>query len=289
MEQFIIIDLAYNWNEKWVDNSNKAEEQEAGSGKMWLTAILMACGVLYFLSAGLMIYMFVEYTGCPFNTAVMVLTLVFCIVIHGAQLSGEEGSLLASAIVSTWAWFLCYTAVSRNPNAKCNPRVGETQVLPMVLSVFMLLLSLGWTGWSYTAEDVFRKRADDANNEDPAEEGASGRNKINGIVTGASGPVNNEDAEAQPVQNDDDEEEEEVVDTTKLSNSWRLNLILALIACWTCMTLTKWGEISTNGSLASATAGKVSMWMVIGSQWLSLSLYLWTLVAPRLFPDRDFS
>ena len=40
---------------------------------------------------------------------------------------------------------------------------------------------------------------------------------------------------------------------------------------------------------ANPQVGKVNMAMIAISQWVALSLYAWTLVAPRLFPDRDFS
>lgn len=73
------------------------------------------------------------------------------------------------------------------------------------------------------------------------------------------------------------------------SNSWKLNIVLALISCWFAMAVTSWGSIDTGGDRANPEVGRVSMWMLIASQWLFMVLYLWTLVAPRLFPDRDFS
>lgn len=30
------------------------------------------------------------------------------------------------------------------------------------------------------------------------------------------------------------------------------------------------------------------MWVKIGSQWVAIALFLWTLIAPVLLPDRDF-
>lgn len=35
--------------------------------------------------------------------------------------------------------------------------------------------------------------------------------------------------------------------------------------------------------------GRVNMAIIGCAQWLAIGLYCWTLVAPRLFPDRDFS
>ena len=35
-------------------------------------------------------------------------------------------------------------------------------------------------------------------------------------------------------------------------------------------------------------AGTASMWMQVASQWVMFLTYEWTLVAPLLFPDRDW-
>jgi len=73
------------------------------------------------------------------------------------------------------------------------------------------------------------------------------------------------------------------------SNSWKMNLILGLLCCWYAMSLTSWGAIANGGNIANPSAGDVSMWMVIASQWLMNALYLWTLIAARVFTDREFS
>ena len=35
--------------------------------------------------------------------------------------------------------------------------------------------------------------------------------------------------------------------------------------------------------------GWTSVWVKVVSQWVTVGLYCWTLVAPLLFPDRDFN
>ena len=292
-QQFIIVDLAYNWNDNWVTKSNEAEAEEIGSGQKWLYAILASCGLLYTCSIGAFIYLVLEFTGCGSNNTFIALTLIFSVGIHAAQLSGEEGSLLSSSTVTAWAFFLCYTACSRNPREVCNPRVGEDETLTIAVGLIVTILSLGWTGWSYTAEDKLRVVATDA--EDAAapgnaalvtdEEKVEGeQKKVTGVVTGGNyGSTQEEEAKGA------DEDAIGGNDPAKFSNSWRLNIVLATVACWKSMILTHWGEISSEGTLANASASRTSMWMVIAAQWISLSLYLWTLVAPRLFPDRDFS
>ena len=35
--------------------------------------------------------------------------------------------------------------------------------------------------------------------------------------------------------------------------------------------------------------GWTSVWVKVVSQWVTAALYMWTLVAPLVLPDRDFS
>jgi len=74
------------------------------------------------------------------------------LIVTAIQLSGEEASLLTSAVIVAYATYLCFTAVSKNPNGECNPKLGDEDVLGIVLGIGFTLLSLAWTGWSFTAE-----------------------------------------------------------------------------------------------------------------------------------------
>ena len=107
-------------------------------------------------------------------------------------------------------------------------------------------------------------------------------NKVTGVVTNNA----KEDVEA-PTEAEGAETEATVPRT--FSNSWKINFVLGVISCWFAMAMTSWGSIKTGGNVANPDAGSVSMWIIIASQWLVLALFLWTLVAPRLFPGRDFS
>ena len=81
------------------------------------------------------------------------------------------------------------------------------------------------------------------------------------------------------------------------SQVWKLNVVMALISCWVAMTLTGWGTLEAaisadenhNYHAANPTVGRFNMAMIGISQWCAILLYIWTLTAPVLFPDRDFS
>lgn len=126
VQQIILVDLAYNWNDSWVGKADAAEAEEAGSGKKWLMAIIISAAIGFVVSIigwGLLIHFF---AGCTTNTAFISVTIVFCIVITAAQLSGVEGSLLSSSVISIYATSLCYSA-------------GKSNCTPLYLNTAMFL------------------------------------------------------------------------------------------------------------------------------------------------------
>jgi hypothetical protein len=129
-----------------------------------------------------------------------------------------------------------------------------------------------------------QSEADDDYRAEPNED-----KKVTGVVTGQDYGTGDNDEEEGAVNASAEESEEQVTESTGLSVSWKLNILLALVSCWYAMALTGWGSIQSGGTVSDPEVGKVSMWMIIASQWLVMTLYLWTLVAPRLFPNRDFS
>ena len=82
-----------------------------------------------------------------------------------------------------------------------------------------------------------------------------------------------------------------------LKNYWRFHVIMAMGAVYMSMILTNWGYSNSTGNVESAREadisasqrGVASMWVKVASQWLTFTLYAWTLIAPICFPDRDFS
>merc|ERR1711939_1030923 len=68
----------------------------------------------------------------------------------------------------------------------------------------------------------------------------------------------------------------------------KFNLVMVVASMYLGMIISNWGAIREGGTITNASAGSSSMWISISSQWITMGLYLWTLVAPRLFPDRDF-
>jgi hypothetical protein len=72
--------------------------------------------------------------------------------------------------------------------------------------------------------------------------------------------------------------------------SWSVFHVMFLLAIlYVMMTLTNWYQPNTEMDLTTWNANTGSMWIKIVSSWLCIGLYVWTLVAPLILSDRDFS
>lgn len=66
------------------------------------------------------------------------------------------------------------------------------------------------------------------------------------------------------------------------------HLIFALASMYSAMLLTGWTS-STSGSSELIDVGWTSVWVRVCTEWVTAALYVWTLVAPLVLPDREFS
>ncbi|KAG7338994.1 serine incorporator domain containing protein [Nitzschia inconspicua] len=286
MQQIILIDVAYNWNDSWVEKANEADRLSYGSGTGWLHAIVGVCVGLYCSCAVWIGLLYTHFADCPGNTWVITLTLLAIIGLTVLQLAGTEGSLLTSSVISLYAVYLCFSIVSKNPRGECNPRLGKNDVWGITIGLLLTTISLAWTGWSWSAEARLNVDAvQSAKSVQPTGGTSSESAGINldvplldGEEAGTSGLVSSSAGEG--------------AESASLAHVWKLNIIMALISCYVAMILTSWGTVDgldENHNAANPTIGRWNMAILGLSQWLAIGLYAWTLIAPRLFPDRDFS
>ena len=149
--QIILIDLAYNWNDAWVANADADERDEPGSGAAWLKALLFVSAFIMVLSYTALGFLIHFFAGCSSNSAFLWLTLVLTLGATVVQLTGDEGSLLTSAVMTGYSVFLAYSAVSNNPDETCNPMLGQDNWLDITLGIVFIVASMTWTCFSYAS------------------------------------------------------------------------------------------------------------------------------------------
>ena len=232
-------------------------------------------------------FLYNQYDDCAGNTWVITLTLIAIVAMTTLQLSGSDGSLLTSSVISLYVVYLAFSIVSKNPKGECNPRLGENDTWGIIIGLFLTFISMIWTGWSWTAEERL------------SVESAQSTKAVAPTTTSSGGGATNELNLDVPFLDGDEPQTAGVVteqnnasESASLAHVWKLNVVMALISCYVAMILTGWGTINgldEHHNAANPTVGRVNMAILGISQWLAIGLYSWTLAAPRLFPDRDFS
>jgi len=72
--------------------------------------------------------------------------------------------------------------------------------------------------------------------------------------------------------------------------SWSLfHVMFALATLYVMMTLTNWYSPGDDVTIQSISANMSAVWVKIISSWFCFVIYMWTLVAPVVLQDRDFS
>lgn len=64
------------------------------------------------------------------------------------------------------------------------------------------------------------------------------------------------------------------------------HVIFALASMYSAMLLSGWTSSSESSDLIDV--GWTSVWVRICTEWVTAGLYIWSLVAPMVFPDREF-
>jgi len=88
----------------------------------------------------------------------------------------------------------------------------------------------------------------------------------------------------------DGEESEEVLNDPQTKKTNLLfHFILLLASMYFGMLLTDWASNLYDNNSNVSSVGTANMWANIGAAWLIAILYVWTLIAPKALPGRDFS
>ena len=126
LQQIILLDMAYTWNEKWVSYSNEDSNGDERTS-LWLYGLLGSSFILFSSSYTVIGLLFWQFDQCSNNAAILSLTLITTSVTTAVQLLfTTEGSLITSAVMTAYATYLCYAALVLNPLPHCNPTISSS-------------------------------------------------------------------------------------------------------------------------------------------------------------------
>uniref|UniRef100_A0A8D0SMW8 Serine incorporator 2 n=1 Tax=Sus scrofa TaxID=9823 RepID=A0A8D0SMW8_PIG len=278
----LLIDFAHSWNQRWL---GKAEECDS---RAWYAGLFFFTLLFYALSITAVALLFVYYTqpdACYESKVFIGLNLTLCVcvsivaVLPKIQDAQPNSGLLQASVITLYTMFVTWLALSNVPDQKCNPH---------------LLTHFGnWT--ALAGHEGYETQWWDA----PSIVGlvvfilctlfislrSSDHRQVNSLMQTEECPPVLEATQQQQMTVSEGRAFDNEQDGVTYSYSF-FHFCLVLASLHVMMTLTNWyrpGE--TRKMISTWTA----VWVKICASWAGLLLYLWTLVAPLLLPNRDFS
>uniref|UniRef100_A0A8C9ZQQ4 Serine incorporator 1-like n=1 Tax=Sander lucioperca TaxID=283035 RepID=A0A8C9ZQQ4_SANLU len=302
----LLVDFAHSWNESWVD------KMETGNSRGWYAALLMVTILNYILSFIAVVLCFLFYTkpdGCSINKFFISFNMLFCIVasvvsvLHKVQESQTRSGLLQSSVITLYTMYLTWSAMSNEPDEECNPsllsifqQIAAPTLAPLEVENQTAVVIIGpeepvltapylqwWDAQSIVGLAIFvlcilyssiRSSSTSQVNK------LTMASKDSAILAEGGSSLDLSEESTGPRRVEDNER-----DMVQYSYSF-FHFMLFLASLYIMMTLTNWYSPDADYTITSKWP---AVWVKISSSWVCLALYTWTLVAPMILTNRDFS
>lgn len=256
----LLLDFVYAWNDAWASQDDDS----------WYMAMLVVSVFCYAMAlVGLVLLSLWFSPGghhCQFNSAVLFLTFLLILIFTLTSLHEQvNGSLLPSSIVAIYSVYLGWAVLSSEPTDYiCNGMAAHRRAMSggrLAMSVLLTLLSVAYSALRAGSSSMGSSNG----HEEPlrALTGSNDDHEAGGDSSSRSGPV--------------------------AYNYSFFHMVFALAAMYCGLLLTGWGSSEGAGDEKVIDVGWHSVYMKLAQQWATGLLYTWSLVAPLLIPDRDFS
>ncbi|CAI9719503.1 serine incorporator 3-like [Octopus vulgaris] len=291
IQLILLVDFAHGWNESWVE---KYEETES---KCYYFGLLFFTALFYVLSLAAVVLFYIFYAAdseCVAHKFFISFNLILCIIVSiisvlpKVQEVQPRSGLLQASVITFYCMYLTWSAMTNNPDCVCNPQ----EKCPNEKGDFAKLGIFDWQSiialllWLFA---VLYSSIRTSSNSQMGKITMSERTILQldtateAILLNDTGSTKSEDGETgKSGQNVWDNEDEEVA----YSYSF-FHFMFCLASLYVMMTLTNWFRPSSD--LKTLNSNLASMWVKIISCWLALALYVWTLVAPIILRNRDFT
>lgn len=288
----LIVDFAHSWAESWQENYASTSNQN------WFYALLATTAAFFVLAFIGIVLSYQFYTGqhigqCKLHEFFITFNLLLCValsvvsVLPVIQEHQPNSGLLQASFVSLYIIYLTWSAMTNQPDKGCKPdlaallgrnsstvgsAVAAADKRPAMdtASIFGLVLWFACVLYASISSSSGSQAARLTMSSDRVT-----------LTSDAEAPSR---SGAEPTAAGSGDEGDGV------SYNWSLfHLMFALATLYVMMTLTNWYSPGKDVDLQSISANMSAVWVKIISAWLCFTIYMWTLVAPVLLPDRDFA
>jgi hypothetical protein len=269
VQLILLVDFAHSWNERWL--------QRLEDGQNCYKWVLLAVSIgMYIAVITITVLCFVFYAGhgCQLSQFFVALNLILCIAVTVASIHPRvqermpTSGILQSGVVSFYTTYLIWSAVSGMPGHCSNgPSSSEAAT---VIGALLTFISVAYSSIRTSSASQLGQL------------GLTHPEEQNLLLPSSKTDVDDED----------EEHPRKIIDNEKeaVGYSWSFFHLTFLFASFYMMeVLTDWAVVK-DGDMASVQIGQghASVWVKVVSSWIAVLLYLWTMIAPAIFTDRDF-
>ena len=245
----------------WSWSTSLVAKVEEGDTPAWRTLLISLTFLLYVGALVISSLLYVYYTkksGCGLNVFFVTFNLILAVfisvfsVLPKIQEVNPSSGILPAAVLAVYLAYIVGSAISSEPNNadfSCSPADFNAQDTAMMRAIKFIGIIFTFFALGYQA-----------------------------FGTGST--------EFSSDEKDDEVEE------TQYNYAW-FHVVYALAGLYMAAIITNWARVgqldpNTSSNAVYVDFGFPAMWIKIVTSWICYSLYLWTLAAPVMFPDRDF-
>ena len=307
----LLVDLAHSWAEYCL-----AQIEDTDS-RFWRFVLIGSTLGMFLASLAMTIiqYIFFASSGCSMNQAVITINLllflgVSAISVHPTvQEYNPKAGLAQAAMVAVYCTYLTMSAVSMEPDdtedKRCNPLVlaRGTRTTTVVIGAVVTMLTVAYTTTRAATQSFGLGGAGKGQIRLPEEDEHDlvttqpGRREMRAEALRRAVEEGSLPADALLSDDDDDSDDgnhnsshDDERSNTQYNYS-TFHIIFFLATAWVATLLTmNYDDSSNDGDFATVGRTLAASWIKIVSTWFCYGMYIWSLVAPIVLPDRfDFS
>ncbi|XP_055339826.1 probable serine incorporator isoform X2 [Paramacrobiotus metropolitanus] len=275
VQLILLIDLAHSWAENWIGKFEDTDNKVYYFGVIFVTVMCYIAAIV----AVVLLYVFYTKTeGCPLNKFFISFNMILCVILSvvavlpKVQERQPRSGLMQSSIISLYVIYVTWSSLSNQPDSdgQCYPSFmgastsGKSVTASGIVGLIIWFACILWSTIRNSTNSNVTK--------------LTGGGEKTTLAESKGAP----DAEGAKVY--DDEE-----DQVTYSYSF-FHMMMLLGTLYVMMTITNWLNPESAGQgVENIAISKPSAWVKISSSWVCVLLYVWTLIAPVIFKDREFS
>ncbi|EED13195.1 membrane protein TMS1, putative [Talaromyces stipitatus ATCC 10500] len=299
----LLVDLAHSWAELCL------EKIEDSDSRLWRGLLIGSTLGMYLISfvMTILMYVFFAKSGCSMNQAAITVNLIVFLIISFVSIQpaiqeyNSRAGLAQAAMVTVYCTYLTMSAVSMEPDDRqCNPllRARGTRTASVVLGAIVTMATIAYTTTRAATQGIalgskgghnYSALSTEANEHGLVTQQPSTRREMRIEALRAAVENGSLPASALDESDDEDDDDYDTKDDERGSTQYNYSLfhvIFFLATTWVATLLTQQLDPETEGNFASVGRTYWASWVKIISAWVCYAIYLWTLIAPAMMPDR---